>query len=107
MPRGSKEKYSNKQKRMAEHIEDSYENRGTGKKEVERRAWATVNKETGGGEKSGSGRKKSATSKAKARRSVGRSAAATRKHRGTNTGSRKAGKKSPTPAKRSRSKKSK
>ncbi len=101
MPRGSKEKYSNKQKRMAEHIEDSYENRGTGKKEAQRRAWATVNKETGGGEKSGSGRKKSAASKAKARRSVGRSSAATRKHRGTNTGSRKSGKNSPTPAKRS------
>jgi plasmid stabilization system protein ParE len=58
MPRGSKAKYSNKQKRKAEHIEEGYEKRGVGKKEAERRAWATVNKIHGGGEKSGSGRGK-------------------------------------------------
>jgi plasmid stabilization system protein ParE len=56
MPRGDKSSYTNKQKRRAEHIEDSYEKRGTSKKEAERRAWATVNKESGGGERSGSGR---------------------------------------------------
>jgi len=58
MARGSKAKYSNKQKRKAEHIEEGYEKRGTSKKEAERRAWATVNKESGGGKKSGSGRGK-------------------------------------------------
>jgi len=56
MPRGDKSKYTDKQKRQAEHIEDSYESRGVPEKEAERRAWATVNKETGGGNKSGSGR---------------------------------------------------
>ncbi len=56
MPRGGKSSYTDKQKRQAEHIEEGYESRGVGKKEAERRAWATVNKETGGGNKSGSGR---------------------------------------------------
>lgn len=56
MARGSKSKYTGKQKRKAEHIEKGYEKRGTSKKEAERRAWATVNKESGGGKKSGSGR---------------------------------------------------
>jgi plasmid stabilization system protein ParE len=56
MPRGDKSSYTDKQKRRAEHIEDSYEKRGTSKKEAERRAWATVNKESGGGKRSGSGR---------------------------------------------------
>jgi plasmid stabilization system protein ParE len=58
MARGSKSKYSGKQKRQAEHIEEGYEKRGTSKKEAERRAWATVNKMGGGGKKSGSGRGK-------------------------------------------------
>jgi plasmid stabilization system protein ParE len=58
MARGSKSKYTGKQKRQAEHIEEGYKKRGTSKKEAERRAWATVNKETGGGKKSGSGRGK-------------------------------------------------
>jgi hypothetical protein len=58
MPRGDKSSYTDKQKRMAQHIEEGYEDRGTPKKEAERRAWATVNKETGGGKKSGSGRGK-------------------------------------------------
>ena len=56
MPRGDKSSYTGKQKRKAEHIEEGYEKRGVGRKEAERRAWATVNKETGGGNKSGSGR---------------------------------------------------
>ena len=46
MPRGDKSSYTNKQRRMAEHIEEGYESRGIGEKEAERRAWATVNKET-------------------------------------------------------------
>jgi hypothetical protein len=58
MPRGDKSAYSGKQQRKAEHIEEGYEKRGVGKEEAERRAWATVNKESGGGEKSGSGRGK-------------------------------------------------
>jgi len=58
MPRGDKSKYTSKQKRKAEHIEEGYEKRGTSKKEAERRAWATVNKSSGGGKKSGSGRGK-------------------------------------------------
>ena len=56
MPRGSKSKYTDKQKRKAEHIEEGYEARGVSESEAERRAWATVNKESGGGNKSGSGR---------------------------------------------------
>lgn len=55
MPRGDKSSYTGKQKRQAEHIEEGYEDRGLGKQEAQRRAWATVNKETGGGKKSGSG----------------------------------------------------
>ncbi len=58
MPRGDKDKYTDKQKRQAEHIEESYEERGASKEEAERRAWATVNKDSGGGKKSGSGRGK-------------------------------------------------
>jgi hypothetical protein len=55
MPRGSKEKYTDKQKRQAEHIEEGYEERGIPSDEAERRAWATVNKVHGGGEKHGGG----------------------------------------------------
>lgn len=58
MPRGDKSSYTGKQKRKAEHIEEGYEKRGVGHAEAERRAWATVNKESGGGKKSGSGRGK-------------------------------------------------
>jgi hypothetical protein len=58
MPRGEKTKYTDKQKRQAEHIEEGYENRGTSAKEAKRRAWATVNAMSGGGKKSGSGRGK-------------------------------------------------
>jgi plasmid stabilization system protein ParE len=61
MPRGDKDKYTDKQKRQAEHIEEGYEKRGVSDEEAERRAWATVNKETGGGKKpGGSGRGKKA-----------------------------------------------
>ncbi len=57
MPQGDKGKYTDKQKRKAEHIAEGYEDRGTPKKEAKSRAWATV-KESGGGNKSGSGRGK-------------------------------------------------
>jgi plasmid stabilization system protein ParE len=60
MPRGDKGKYTDKQKRQAEHIEEGYKDRGVSTKEAESRAWATVNKESGGGKKSGSGRGKKA-----------------------------------------------
>jgi plasmid stabilization system protein ParE len=56
MLRGDKSSYTDKQKRMARDIEKGYEDRGVAEKEAERRAWATVNKETHGGKKSGSGR---------------------------------------------------
>jgi hypothetical protein len=96
MPRGDKSAYTDKQKRKAEHIEESYESRGVSHDEAERRAWATVNKESGGGNKSGSGRgkpdthvsarkggraggKASADRPAADRRAAARKAAATRK----------------------------
>jgi hypothetical protein len=99
MPRGDKSSYTGKQKRQAEHIEEGYRSRGIAEGEAERRAWATVNKETGGGKKSGSGRGKSenhapsrkggrlggraAASRPAAERSrSARKAAATRKRRG-------------------------
>ena len=53
MPRGEKSTYTDKQQRQAEHIEEGYERRGTPRDEAERRAWATVNKIHGGGEKPG------------------------------------------------------
>lgn len=100
MPRGDKSAYTDKQKRQAEHIEKGYEKRGLPKDEAERRAWATVNKETGGGKKSGSGRGKktdkspsrtggkkggaaSAARPKAARSASAKKAAATRKKRAT------------------------
>jgi plasmid stabilization system protein ParE len=100
MARGDKSKYTDKQKRQAEHIEEGYEKRGTPKDEAERRAWATVNKETHGGKKSGSGRGKtvshapsrkggklggaaSAARPAAARSASAKKAARTRARRGT------------------------
>lgn len=67
MPRGSKAKYTEKQKRQAEDIAEGYKKRGTSAKEAKGRAWATVNAMSGGGKKSGSGRGK-ATNKAPARK---------------------------------------
>jgi hypothetical protein len=57
MPQGAKSSYTNKQKRQARHIEEGYEKRGLSMKTAEKRAWSTVNKLTGGGKKSGSGRR--------------------------------------------------
>lgn len=96
MPRGDKSKYTDKQERKADHIAEGYEKRGVSETEAERRAWATVNKESGGGKKSGSGRghaeshassrkggrigsEASASRSAAARSASARKAAATRK----------------------------
>ena len=98
MARGDKSKYTAKQKRQAEHIEEGYEKRGVSKKSAKARAWATVNKSTGGGKKSGSGRGKaenksparkggklggqaSASRSKSARSASAKKAAATRKQR--------------------------
>lgn len=79
MPRGDKSTYTTKQKRKARHIEESYENRGIPAHEAERRAWATVNKDDGGGKRSGAGRgKTSSQPAAKKSDKPGGSAAATR-----------------------------
>jgi len=79
MPRGEKSAYTDKQKRQAQHIEEGYVDRGVPDEEAEARAWATVNKMTGGGKKSGSGRGK-AVNKAPARKGgkLGGAAAAAR-----------------------------
>ncbi|MBF0674156.1 Rho termination factor N-terminal domain-containing protein [Pseudomonas sp.] len=79
MPRESKEKYTDKQKRKAEHIEDSYKEKGVSEDDAEARAWATVNKQSGGGErKGGSGQKKSSTAKTQDRQQSARRAVATK-----------------------------
>ncbi len=101
MPRGDKSKYTEKQKRMAEHIEEGYKERGVDEDEAERRAWATVNATDHGGKKSGSGRGKTpnrapakkggrkggaaaAARPAAARSASAKKAAATRKRRARN-----------------------
>jgi plasmid stabilization system protein ParE len=75
---GSKAKYTDKQKRQAEHIEESYEKRGSSKATAVQRAWQTVNKQTGGGEKSGAGRLATAGAKKAARQESGQRAAKSR-----------------------------
>ena len=80
MPRGDKSSYSSRQKRKAEHIEKGYERRGVSKKTAAKRAWATVNKQEGGGAKKG-GRKKSAASKKSARKKSAKKAARKRARR--------------------------
>jgi plasmid stabilization system protein ParE len=100
MPRGDKSKYTDKQERKADHIAEGYEHRGVSEDEAERRAWATVNKDDGGGKKAGgSGRgkhtghpaahkggevggKASASRPAASRSASARKAAATRKRHG-------------------------
>ena len=77
MTRGSKAKYTSKQKTTARHIEQSYEQRGVAPKEATARPSPTVNKQTGGGEKSGSGRAPPARKKAAARPNSARRASAT------------------------------
>jgi plasmid stabilization system protein ParE len=95
MPRGDKGAYTDKQKRKAEHIEDSYEERGVSKKEAEARAWATVNKESGGGKKSGSGRgkKENRSASKKGGEKGGKKAAKKATKKASKKGGRKATKK--------------
>jgi hypothetical protein len=75
---GSKAKYTAKQKRQAEHIEDSYEEKGFSHKKAEQIAWATVNKQSGGGERSGSGTATPEWKKEAARKDSSRNAVATK-----------------------------
>ena len=108
MARGDKSAYTDKQKRQAEHIEESAERRGASEDEAERIAWATVNKAHGGGKKSGSGRGrktnkapfkkggkkggKAAASRSQAAKSAsGKKAAATRARKGSAKGGTKKG----------------
>lgn len=92
MPRGEKDKYTEKQKRKAEHIEQSYESKGVPAGEAEARAWATVNKQSGGGEKKGgSGQRKSPTAKSADRKDSARRAVASRKGASASTGQARAG----------------
>ena len=102
MPRGDKSKYTDKQERKADHIAEGYEKRGVSEGEAERRAWATVNKDDGGGKNpGGSGRGKrtghpashkggvkgsqASASRSKAERSASaKKAAATRKRNAEN-----------------------
>ena len=79
MPQGDKDAYTAKQQRKAEHIEASYEARGIPEKEAEARAWATVNKQDGGGKQSGAGRGRPAARTAAERSESAKKAAATRK----------------------------
>ena len=90
MPRGDKSAYTDKQKRQAEHIEEGYEKEGVSHNEAEAHAWATVNKMTGGGKKSGSGRGK-AVKKAPARKG----AAARKKTAKKKTAKKQSARKSP------------
>ncbi|ENA33049.1 MULTISPECIES: Rho termination factor N-terminal domain-containing protein [Pseudomonas] len=86
MPRGDKSTYSDKQKRKAEHIEESYEAKGMSEDQAEARAWATVNKQSGGGNKSGSGKQKSETAKRADRKDSARRAVATKHGHSPNSG---------------------
>jgi len=93
MPRGAKSAYIAKQKRQAEHIEEGYEDRGVSKAEAERRAWATVNKSHGGGNKSGEGRgKRENKSSYKKGGSAGGAAAAARPKAARSASAKKAAK---------------
>lgn len=76
--RGDKDKYSDNQKRKAAHIEEGYKRKGVPEQEAEKRAWATVNKQSGGGEAGGSGKKKSPEAKKNSRKSSAKRAAATK-----------------------------
>ena len=86
MARGDKSKYTSAQKRRARHIEQSYEARGLDEGEAGGHAWATVNKQTGGGERAGSGRGRSRKLKARARKDSARRAVATKHGHSPNRG---------------------
>ena len=86
MPRGDKSKYTDKQKRQAEHIAEGYEERGVSKKTAKKRAWATVNKMTGGGKKpggAGRGKKVNKEPAKKGGRKGGKAAAKSKKTTGS------------------------
>lgn len=85
MPRGDKSSYTSKQKRQAKHIEDSYEKRGTSSKTAAKRAWATVNKQTGGGKK--------ATAKKSAKKTAKKTAKKAAKKAAKKTSTRKSSRK--------------
>jgi hypothetical protein len=89
MPRGDKDKYTNKQKRQAEHIEEGYEARGLSEPEAERRAWATVNAVHKGGEKPGGGGYGKAEDRSPMRRGAKKAAAKRRSRKTTAARSRK------------------
>src|SRR5213596_704755 len=84
MPRGDKSKYSDKQERQAEHIEEGYEDRGVSEKEAERRAWATVNKQEGGGRKSGPAESRGRKSSSSSRKGGSKGATSSRRSDKTN-----------------------
>jgi plasmid stabilization system protein ParE len=91
MPRGDKSSYTDKQERKADHIAEHYEAKGVPETEAERRAWATVNKDDGGGKKSGSGRGKSTGHPAAHKGGTkGGQAAASRTHAERSASARKA-----------------
>ena len=92
MPRGDKSKYTDKQERKADHIAESYEQRGVPDQEAERRAWATVNKDDGGGKKPGGSGRGKATGHPAARKGgkLGGKAAATRPVRARSASAKKA-----------------
>jgi hypothetical protein len=94
MPRGDKSKYTGKQKRQAEHIEEGYEEHGTSHKEAERRAWATVNAMEGGGKKPGGSGRGKKVNKAPAKKGgkLGGKAAAARPKAARKASARKAAK---------------
>lgn len=93
MPRGDKSAYTDKQKRQAEHIEEGYEKKGVPEDEAEARAWATVNKLSGGGKKSGSGRgKKPNTTAAKKNAKKAAKASAKRPAKAKSASAKKAAK---------------
>jgi plasmid stabilization system protein ParE len=107
MARGDKGKYTEKQKRQAEHIAEGYEDRGVKKKEAKRRAWATVNDMTGGGKKSGSGRgEKVDKSAAKKGGKLGGAASAARSKKAKSASAKKAAATRKKNAKKSTKKKS-
>src|SRR5919109_4101607 len=96
MPRGDKSKYTEKQERQAEHIEEGYEKRGVSEEEAERRAWATVNKMSGGGKKPGGSGRGKATKKSPAKKGGKKGGKKSGKKGGkaSSGGSKKGGKKS-------------
>jgi plasmid stabilization system protein ParE len=89
MPQGDKSSYTNKQKRKAGHIEDSYRKRGVSKGEAEERAWRTVNKQDGGAKKRSSSRRKSSASSSRKSSGSRKRTTSRKRSTGRKTASRK------------------